>query len=175
MGTGQMMLTVGAMLLLAMTILTVNRGFLTTDSSMIQNRYDIMSVSLATSIIEAAVTLPFDNKTDGAAITSPTSLTAVSSLGIESGESRNLPGEFNDFDDYNCYKTIPKVDTVSYTGTNRTAIFNTLIRVDYVNAANPSVVSTIPTYHKRIIVKVYSPGLQDTISMSTVYSYWYFR
>lgn len=175
MGTGQMMLTVGAMLLLAMTILTVNRGFLTTDSSMMQNRYDIMSVSLATSIIEAAIQLPFDNKTDGAAVTSPSSLTAVSSLGIETGESRNLPGNFNDFDDYNCYKTNPKIDTVSYSGTNRTAFFSSLIRVDYVNANDPTIVSTVPTYHKRIIVKVFTPGLQDTISMSTVYSYWYFR
>jgi hypothetical protein len=154
----------------------VNRGTINTETTMIQNRYDIMAVSLATSIIEDATQLAFDSKTDGAAITATTSLTSASSLGIETGESKTYPAGFDDFDDYNCYKTTPKVDEIGYTGSTRKVIFHSLVRIDYVNGNNPGgAVSSTQTYHKRMQVRVYSPGLQDTIRMSTVYSYWYFR
>lgn len=175
MNTGQMLITIGAIFLLSMVILTTNRGLITTNSTMIDNRYGILGTSLATSIIEKATGKAFDHNTDTIAVNSLTILTNINAIGLETGENRNYPDNFNDFDDFNCYRTIPKVDTVFFEGTNRRIIFNTFCRVDYVALNNINNVSTQRTWHKRMMVKVVSPGMGDTIRMSTIYSYWYFR
>ena len=185
-----MLITVGAIFLLSMVILNVNRGIYWTNDTMVDNRYGILGVSLATSIIEKATSKSFDAKTDGAAITTPTVLTAANSLGLESGESFNDPDSFNDFDDFNCYKTKPKKDSIIVEGMNSYLHFWTYCTVTYVKDGNPEAVSTTQTYHKRLNVTVTSPDLKiayvegktkklsnDSLSikMSTVYSYWYFR
>jgi len=175
MNTGQMMLTIGAIFLLSMVILTTNRGLIATNTTMVDNRYGILAVSIATSTIERATSKAFDHNTDTLAINSTSSLTNVNALGIETGENINFPENFNDFDDYNCYKTIPKVDTLKFEGTNRKIIFNTFCRVDYVNQNSPNTISSIRTWHKRMVVSVIATGMTDTIKMSSVYSYWYFR
>lgn len=175
MNTGQMMLTIGAIFLLSMVILTTNRGLITTNTTMIDNRYGILAVSLATSTIERATGKAFDQNTDTLAVNSISSLTNINALGIDAGESRNFSEDFNDFDDYNCYKTTPKVDTLNFEGTNRKIIFNTFCKVDYVNPNSPNTISSQKTWHKRIIVSVIASGMTDTIKMSSVYSYWYFR
>lgn len=175
MNTGQMMLTIGAIFLLSMVILTTNRGLITTNTTMVDNRYGILAVSLATSTIERATSKAFDQNTDTLAINTTNSLTNVSALGLDAGESRNFPDGFNDFDDYNCYKTNPKVDTLKFEGTNRKIVFNTFCRVDYVDQNNPNTISSIRTWHKRMIVSVIATGMTDTIKLSSVYSYWYFR
>ena len=175
MNTGQTMLTIFAMVLLSSVILTVNRGFITTNTTMNSNRVDILAVSLGNSIMEDATGLAFDEKTVGAAISSTSSLTASTSLGLDAGESSSNPNSFDDFDDYNCYKTTPKVDTIGVPGTTNKFTFNTYCRVDYVSPNNPDQISTSQTYHKRLQLRIFSPGMADTIKMSTVYSYWYFR
>jgi hypothetical protein len=175
MNTGQMMITILAMFLLSMIILTTNRGFLMTNTTMIDSRYDILSVSLATSILEDATSVAFDEKTAGAAVTATSSLTAVSSLGIDGAESSTRPDLFDDCDDYNCYKTNPKLDTLVLQGTTQKIILNSYCRVDYVDGNSPNTVSTTQTYHKKISVRVISPGMTDTVKLSTIYSYWYFR
>ena len=175
MNTGQMMLTIAAMFLLSMVILTTNRGFLTTNTTMYQSRYDIIGVSIATSIIEDATGLAFDEKTVGAAITSTASLTASSSLGLDGTESASRPDLFDDFDDYDCYKTSPKLDTLVIQGTTQKMIFNSYCTVDYVVQDVPNTITTSKTYFKKISVKVIAPGMTDTVKMSSVYSYWYFR
>lgn len=175
MNTGQMMLTIGAVFLLSMVILTTNRGLITTNTTMVDNRYGILAVSLATSTIERATSKAFDQNTDTLAINTTNSLTNVNALGLDAGENRNFPENFNDFDDYNCYKTNPKVDSLTFEGTNRKIVFNTFCRVDYVNQNSPNTVSNQRTWHKRIIVSVIATGMTDTIKMSSVYSYWYFR
>jgi len=175
MNTGQMMLTIAAMFLLSMVILTNNRGFLTTSTTMYQSRYDIIGVSLGTSIIEDATGLPFDEQTVGKAITSPNSLTASTALGIDGTETRTRPDLFDDFDDYNCYKTSPKLDSLVIQGTTKKMYFNSYCRVDYVAQDAPNTITTNKTYFKKISVKVYAPGMTDTVRLSSVYSYWYFR
>lgn len=175
MNTGQMMLTIAAMFLLSMVILTTNRGFLTTSTTMYQSRYDILGVSLATSIIEDATGLSFDEATHSAAITSTSSLTASTSLGLDGTESRSRPDLFDDFDDYNCYKTNPKLDTLVIQGTTQKMIFDSYCRVDYTVQDDPNTITTSKTYFKKISIKVFAPGMTDTVRMSSVYSYWYFR
>ena len=175
MNTGQMMLTIAAVFLLSMVILTTNRGLITTNTTMVDNRYGILATSLATSTIERATSKAFDNNTDTLAINTTSSLTNVNALGIETGESRNYPQNFNDFDDYNCYRTTPKLDTLTFEGTSRSIIFNTLCSVDYVNPNSPMTISNSRTWSKKITVSVFATGMSDTIRMSSVYSYWYFR
>ena len=173
MNTGQTMLTIVAMMLLSTVILTVNRGFLTTNTTMSENRIDILGVSLANSIIEDATSLAFDENTVSASITSTASLTPSASLGIDNSESASNPKSFDDFDDYNCYKSTPKLDTINVPGSSASIFFRTYCRVDYVNGNSPDNVSTSPTFHKRLSIKLFSPGMTDTIRLSTIYSYWY--
>ncbi|HOI28670.1 MAG TPA: hypothetical protein PLZ15_02835 [Melioribacteraceae bacterium] len=175
MNTGQMLITIGAVFLLSMVILTTNRGLITTNSTMIDNRYGILATSLATSTIEKATGKAFDNNTDTIAVTSLTTLTNINYLGIDAGENATNPEGFNDFDDYNCYRTNPKLDTLAFEGTNRRIVFRTFCRVDYVSLNNPNSAYNQRTWHKRLIVRVISPEMTDTIKLSTIYSYWYFR
>jgi hypothetical protein len=182
MGTGQIMLTIGAMLLLTITILNVNRGAYNTNTTMADSRYNILSVAVATSIIEDATGLAFDENTTAGAVSQTSSLTASTSFGVNAGETGSNPTSFDDFDDYNVYKTSPKFDTIPVAGTNKRVIFNTLAKVDYVTASNLNNVSTSPTWHKRLSIRVYCPEIRDpitlkadTVRLSTVYSYWYFR
>ena len=170
-----MLITIGAIFLLSTVILTVNRGFLSTNTTMMDNRYGIMAVSLATSTMEAATHKAFDEKSDTLGLTSTNELTQANSLGLDAGESYDNPESFDDFDDFDCYKDSVKVDKIPLEGTNQEITFNTRCWVNYVEDGNPEIVSTNRTWHKRIIVWVYSPELGDTIKMRTVYSYFYFK
>ena len=90
----------------------------------------------------------------------------------------------NDIDDYKCYKTNPIIDSIRiFTNTPKMA-FKVFCNVYYVNPTTPEVVSTVRTWHKRLDIKVTSPAMSnytgsvvkyDTIKMSTITSYWYFR
>ena len=170
-----MMLTIAAMFLLSMVILTANRGYLTTSTTVNESRYDIMGVSVANSIIEDATNLAFDENTVAAAVSNTSSLTTVAHLGLDGSENSNNWKGFDDFDDYNCYKSSPRRDTVQIQGTTRQMIFNSFVRVDYVDPSNPNTIATSQTYHKKISIRVFAPGMTDTVKMSSVYSYWYFR
>jgi MSHA pilin protein MshD len=177
MNTGQMLITIAAIFLLSTVILTVNRGFLNTETVMMDNRYGIIAVSLATSTMEAAINKAFDERSDTVALTSLNQLTPKNNLGLDAGDSIDHPEKFDDFDDFDCYRDTTKIDEISLEGANppQNIIFYTNCQIDYVTDNNPAVISTQPTWHKRIIVKVYSPGLQDTVRMSSVYSYFFFR
>ena len=60
MGSGQMMMTILAMILLSLVILNINKGFYNTNITMANSRYDILAVSVANSIIEDATGLHFE-------------------------------------------------------------------------------------------------------------------
>lgn len=170
-----MLVTIAAIFLLSMVILSTNRGLITTSTVMVDNRYGILGVSLATSIIEQASGKAFDHNTDTIAVTNVNQLTNVEALGIDPGELSSDPTTFNDFDDFNVYRTVPRTDSLIIEGTNKKMVFNTYVSVDYVNPDNPNNISSTKTWCKRISVKVISPGLNDEIKMSSLYSYWYFK
>ena len=54
MNSGQSFLSLGAMTLVALIILQVNTGFVMTSSTLLDNKLDILAISLASSIIEEA-------------------------------------------------------------------------------------------------------------------------
>lgn len=164
MNSGQLFLTIGGMFLLSLLVLRMNTTFLSTGEVMYNTKYGVLAVSLGTSMIEEANSKSFDCNTDTNSVSSLSSITAPSSLGPDSGESFS---NFNDFDDFNNYQ---KTDT-TMPGT----VFNIKCQVGYVDTLNPDVFINQKTWHKRILVTVTSPSMQDTVRLSSVFSYWFFR
>lgn len=184
MNTGQTMITIGAMLLLAVTVLRVNQGFNNTTNVLTESKLRVLAVSVATSIIEEATSKSFDNNSDTVSLSATSSLTAVNSLGLDGSENSANHKTLNDFDDYKCYKTNPMIDSIRIFSNTPKMQFKAFIDVYYINPTTPTVKSTTPTWHKKMDIKVTSPALvnsakptltYDTIKVSTIYSYWYFR
>lgn len=167
MGLGQMMLSVFALALLGTVILMMNNTVLDSGSAIETTEYFIMATSLGISQIESASGKAFDENTVNSDISSESGLTVT--LGKETGETEPT---FDDYDDYNGFSKWVNGDTVNF----RSANFFIRDSVDYVtitgNAVTPS---ASRTYHKRLRVWVSSPFMKDTLTFSSVYSYWYFR
>lgn len=172
MGLGQTMMTVLAMGMLATIMLTVNTNTQDNNNAVQMSQYRIMAASLATSTIQRATGLAFDENTLTSNVTALTQLSAV--LGRETGEVDSLENTFDDFDDYNGFHKWVKGDSIFF----RSADFRIWSTVDYVYISG-NAIATSPggaqTYSKRIMVYVTSPYMTDTLTASTVYSYWYFR
>ncbi|HTY60451.1 MAG TPA: hypothetical protein VMF59_16630 [Bacteroidota bacterium] len=172
MGLGQTMLTVLAMGMLATVMLTVNTNNTDSNTAVQMSQYRIMAASLATSTLERATGLAFDENSVNAPIPDETYLTT--NLGRETGEVDSLENTFDDFDDYNGFHKWVKADTVFF----RSADFRVWSSVDYVTIVGNDVVTSpmnARTFSKRITVYVSSPYMNDTLRYSTIYSYWFFR
>jgi hypothetical protein len=170
MNTGQSFLSLGAMTLVALIILQVNTGFVMTSSTLLENKLSILAISLASSIIEDASGKSFDANTIADVASVTTDLTYPGGLGPNITET--YPN-FNDFDDYN---------GLEFTSTSMSsADFKIKSTVCYVKPNNPDISSSVATWHKKITVYVTSESLvnsegkQDTIIMSSIFSYWHFR
>ena len=189
MNTGQTILTIGALMLLGISVLTTNRASLQHGAIINQTEVDIFAVSLAQAKIEEAAGKAFDHfistsiEGDGNVIISLTQLSDWTALGKESDDTV-LTGPpmhyyFDDFDDYNYYSGnnpfrlyVDGVDT-----------FHIQTTVFYVDTTNPEVNAGARTWHKRMIVKVWPSVIPwgdanakpDTVTMSYTYSYWWFR
>ncbi|MCF8241340.1 MAG: hypothetical protein K9J16_08125 [Melioribacteraceae bacterium] len=161
MNTGQMMLTLGAMVLLTLLIMRMNNIFLSTGTVVMESKFEVLAVSLATSMIEEATSKAFDENTKEATVDYSNELSAI---GPDLGETYEL---FDDFDDYHNYSRIDS--------TLPSATFNVSSIVDYINPSNPNLTTGSKTWHKKITVTVSSPSMIDSIKMSSIFSYWYFR
>ena len=164
MNTGQMMLTIGALVLLSTLMLRVNTNNLQTDSIRAEAQYGVLATSIITSIIEEAKSLAFDATTDSNSITSVNDLTPALNLGPGFGENY---GSFNDFDDFHGYT---RVDS-----SMPSAVFDVSCEVFYIHTSNLKTKYHSRTWHKMITVQVSSAFMRDTIKQSSIYSYWYFR
>lgn len=161
MNTGQMLLTVAAMMLLSVVVLRVNNNFLSTSSTLLDTKFGVLATSIATSMIEEASGKPFDLATVDNSVTS---LSYLSTCGPAYGE---IYPNFNDFDDFN---GLVKIDS-----TMPSAIFKVECEVGYITPSNPNNIVGYKTWHKKMTVQVTSPSMEDTVRMSTVYSYFYYR
>lgn len=164
MNSGQLFLTIGGMFLLALLVLRMNTTFMSTGDVMYNTKYGVLAVSLGTSMIEEANSKSFDCSTDTNSVSSLAAITDPVSLGPEAGETLVT---FNDFDDFNNYE---RVDS-----TMPSAVFTIRCKVGYINPASPDVFVSQKTWHKKIQVTVTSPSMQDTVRLSSVFSYWFFR
>lgn len=163
MTTGQMLLSLGALILLSTMVLRFNRSVLTSDEVMYNSKFNVLATSLCTSVIEEAKGKAFDQKTDSASVTLPDQLS--STLGADYGE---IYPNFNDFDDFN--------DFVKVDSTLPGTIFYITSKVNYIEIKPTTVlIVTNKTWHKMITVTVMSPQMKDAVTMSSTYSYWYFR
>lgn len=162
MGTGQMLITVGALILLGLVVLRVNNGFLNTGTVIMETKFNLLAVSLATSVIEEATGKAFDQNTDTSSVDD---VDELSVCGPEAGEV--FTSQYNDFDDYNGLDTLV-TDMPS-------AAYRVECTVGYVDESNPNDIILSKRWHKRIEVMVTSESMTDTIRLSTIYSYFYFR
>jgi len=167
MNTGQMLLAMGAMILLSTIVLRVNNNFFTTETVLDETKYSFLATSLASSIIQEAKSKVFDNETDSASISDLNLLTLENILGPEDAEKGKNKDVFNDFDDFDGYQDIDS--------TMPSAPFWYTCQVVYVNENQPDSASSNRTWNKKITVTITSPYMSDVIKMSSIYSYWFFR
>ena len=165
MGSGQMLLTGAALVLLMTVLLSFYRSSDSTQKAIVETKMGITAVALASSVIEDAQGQAFDENTLAAADTSVSQLTIPSKLGMETGES--YPSNIDDFDDYNKL-TYTVVDSMGGT-------YTVNCKVVYINSSNPDVTSAAATWHKKLTVYVSSPQMLDTVQAQFIMSYWYFR
>jgi hypothetical protein len=162
MNTGQMILTICAMILLSTVVLRVNTTKLNNESVRDHAQYGVLATSIATSIIEEAQSKAFDQFTDTNSVSSLTQLSLV--LGPESGETE---ATFNDFDDFNGFT---KRDS-----SMPSAIFDIHCQVVYVDENNVNGFTSNRTWNKKINISITSPFSPDTFRTSSIFSYWFFR
>ena len=166
MNTGQTLFSIGALLILSLTVLKMNNFILVNDTVMQDSKLGILAVSLATSLIEEASKKAFVANTVANEVSSVSGLTNYP-LGRGVGEIEDSSLTFNDFDDYDDYhfhyNYLPSAeyDIYSY--------------VYYIEPNNPEVKVGYRTWHKKMDIIVTSKSMEDTIRMSTIYSYWHFR
>lgn len=171
MNTGQMMLALGAVILLSFLILRFNGTAFTAQEMTMDSKMGILAISVANSYIDVAKKKAFDEVVMDT--TKPSILLSdlTSTLGPESGE---VYPDFDDFDDYNL-KGFVIVDTTTLINPSKSSSptpFYITSDVYYITNANPDAPAIIKTWNKRMDVKVWCDGLVDTIRMSTVSSMW---
>jgi len=166
MNTGQSLFSIGALLILSLTILKMNNFILANDTVMMDSKLGILGVSLATSLIEEASKKAFDANTVSNEVTACSLLTNYP-LGRGVGEIEDSSLTFNDFDDYEGYE--------SQYNNLPSAKYVLKCTVYYVSPTSPETKVSYRTWHKKMDVSVTSESMKDTIRMSTIYSYWHFR
>jgi len=166
MNTGQTLFSIGALLILSLTVLKMNNFILANDTVMQDSKLGILAVSLATSLIEEASKKAFDANTVSDEVSDYNLLTSYP-LGRGSGELEDSSITFNDFDDYEGYDYHYNYLPL--------AKYHLTCTVYYIDASNPQVKVGQKTWHKKMDITVTSESMQDTIRMSTIYSYWHFR
>lgn len=161
MNLGESLLAIGAIILLSILVLGTNNTIISTGNSLNESKFDILATSIGTSIIEEASNKAFDENTIDTTAEKKGDLS--STLGPE-GETRH---NFDDFDDYNGY--------AGADSTMPSAIFDYHCKVEYVLSGKPENISGSQTWNKKLTVYITSKSMTDTVKLSTVYSYWYFR
>ncbi|MBU2447502.1 MAG: hypothetical protein KJ666_18265 [Bacteroidetes bacterium] len=161
MNTGQSLMVILGILLLTIFILTVYRASTARITISLMNEATITATGLGQSLIDEIQIKSFDENTIGQQLTTTDSLTAVGSLGVETGEV--LVTQFDDVDDYNNYT---RTDTLS-----RLGAFSSKVNVFYVQKFTPETKSLVRTFTKRFDVYVTNFSLTDTIKLYHVVSY----
>jgi hypothetical protein len=170
MNTGQMLMAGGALVIIAMVFLQVNRTFANSSDVLVSTKLDVLAVSIATSFLADASSKAFDEATLENSVDDLDSLTRVNALGPSSSE---VYPNYNDFDDFNGLSILDR-------NTLKGVQFRVKCRVDYVDGNDPRIVKNNVTWHKRLSISV-TPMMRDTVVImdsvviSSVQSYFYFR
>jgi hypothetical protein len=175
MSTGQVMLTIGAFVLLSMILLSFYGLVADSTKTFDTTQGDITEVALAISYQEIIQGMSFDEVTVDSFLTASQVNNLSSVLGPDNpppvGELYETNMEtFDDIDDFNGYQ-IDQVNPGGVLGTYRTQF-----TVYYVNPNNPNQISAGKTFTKRVDMKLWrvSPPGQDTLTTSFVVGYFHF-
>ncbi len=161
MGTTQLLLVVGSLILLGMLALMVGRTFTTSAGWDSANQALITGTAIAQSMLEETQLRAFDEKTVNASVKLADSLTSPVNFGPEAGETTS--STFDDISDYNGYI---RSDTLEGLG-----VFTTSVAVHYVPTMYGETISWSKTFCKRIDVCTYNKYLADTIKLSYISTY----
>lgn len=176
MTTGQTFLTIGALVLLSVTLMGFYRLLAHNGERLDMSQAGITSATIATSFMEIASGLAFDAATDttNEAIWDINWLTEPSMLGHEDTQDDSLQ-KFDDFDDFNRFKFVR--DMPGMLGE-----FTTVFNVSYVDPTNVAKSVTNRTYVKRLDMKIWrsyppppSGEPADTLRMSMIMGYFNFE
>ena len=157
----QMMLSIVAMIFLSMLILNVHSS--TSDKLIIlySNESVIEATGIVQAVFEEIQTKAFDEATTTSAAKERDLLTAVSSLGKETGEV--LYSDFDDIDDYDEYEV---TDTANVMGT-----FELAVLVRYVEETAPYDTTNTRTYMKRVDISITNESLPTILTFNKLISY----
>ena len=153
------MLTIAAMILLAIISLRFNSAVTETSNAETNNKVYLTAFSLADNLIEEIKSKSFDQTTVNFPTTNPASLTPSDSLGPDSGE---VYPYYNDIDDYNGFQdtiTAPYFET-----------YYVSCSVQYVSANDPDEVSSTQTFYKKVTVTISSPYLDHSVFLSSIFT-----
>jgi hypothetical protein len=167
-------LTIGAFIVLTTILQNFYRLLGNTGDDITDAQDMILATTIATSYLEVAQGLAFDEVTDtsSAALGNPAALTPPYGLGYDDSDEDSLH-KFDDFDDFHRFSTEKLA-----TGTNRR--FASTFTVSYVNPSDVSQISSTRTFLKRIDLKTwrsYPPpdgSALDTLRLSLVMGYFHF-
>ena len=174
MGTGQMMFSIAAILLLSLVALMANDNFLTTGDTLDQNRQAIMAVSLATSMIDRITgrDYVFDDsllsrKPPVHWGTPSDDVPQLTQPPLVPSADETSPQFFSDVGDFNGYTRIDSTEI---------GVFTTICEVSYADPDHPDVVMNTPSEVKRITVTVVplrTGGTlpPDSVRLTTLVSY----
>lgn len=155
-----MALVAGAVVLLAMLVLNVNRSLLKSTDQTIEAEAIIAATSVAQQVIDLVSSKAFDEATVDSVIENVSDFTSPAYLGPDGIE---VDSTYDDIDDYNGFMGI--------INTPRMGLDTARVTVRYVDPASPGTTSGIRTRMKKIDVRVISPYLPDTLKMFYYSSY----
>lgn len=155
----QTYLTMGGLVLLSLTSLRFNSAILETSTTDIENKVYLTAFSLADDLIEEIKTKSFDETTKDFPVANTGSLTAVSLVGPEYGESYS---DYDDIDDFNNYTNL--IDAPHAEG------YNIACQVKYVSEDDQDAESSIQTFYKKVTVTVTSPYMRTPVALSFIFT-----
>jgi len=177
MSTSNTFLTLVAFMLLSTIMVGFYRNLARGGDTVVDSQSGITELTLATTYMELAQGLAFDEVTVDSFLTTTqlAALTDPSHLGVDnpppSGEPTEVGfGTIDDIDDLNNYAI---VDT---SFKNISGIYKTTFSVKYVNPSNISQTSTVRTFVKRVDMSIWriAPASKDTLKHSIIMGYFHF-
>lgn len=170
----QMLMVLGAIMLLSMVSLSVNTMFIGKTTTMLDAEANLNAISIAQTMIDEIMVKSYDASTVSAKIFNPSSFTGAGSLGANGTETSNVSQPdtaspfrsvqyYNDVDDYHLYRRV--------VNTPRLGKFVVKDSVFYVLESNPDQKAMTQTFHKKVVVTVSHPNMLRPLQLSDVAVY----
>lgn len=151
MNSQQTFLAIGAMIIMTMSVMTVNKNVLRSRAELQTAEYIIAANSIARGLTEEIRAKSFDERVRTGQTLTVSGLQPMST----SGSLQTISTSKLSVEDYN--------NTIKSVSTARTESFDLTTSVDYVPTDDLNRTVTSPTEAKRVMVKAYNHYLKDTV------------